>query len=111
MDEHSDEPSSPAANDPQAPLIAEIEDLKAKLEQVNANFAYYESSNEKLEKRVEEQELELQAKNFELVRLRTNVKTNKKEYEDTHRENVKLRRQSSTFEKIVEANEKESKTC
>lgn len=109
MDVYDSEPSSSALNDPKAPLLAEIKDLKDKLEQVNENFKYYEDSNTDLQKKVEEQDLEIQAKDFELVRLRASVRTNKKDYEETHRENVKLRRQSSTYEKIVEANEKEIK--
>lgn len=109
MDLDSSEPSSEAIDDPRAPLIAKIKDLKAKLEQVNENFAYYEDSNFKLQEKVDKQELEIQAKDIELVRLRTHAATHKKEHDETHRENVKLRRQSSTFEKIVEANEKELK--
>ncbi|KAH0285132.1 hypothetical protein KCU62_g7769, partial [Aureobasidium sp. EXF-3399] len=109
MDAHSSEPSPLPFNDPSAPLAAKVKELKAKLEEVNKNFSYYETSNEKLEKKVEEQQLDIKAKNFELLRLRDRVRNHEKEHEETQLENVKLRRQSSTFEKIVEARDKEIK--
>jgi predicted nucleic acid-binding Zn-ribbon protein len=103
----SNSPSSPAFHDPQAHLIQEIEDLKAKLHKTNENFSYYETSNEKLETQVENLTSQLDAKETELKGLRDYIEHNNKEYEETSQENEKLRRQSSTFEKIVVANEKE----
>ncbi|CAD0095997.1 unnamed protein product [Aureobasidium mustum] len=83
----SSEPASPASVDPQSHLQQEIEDLKdkikdlkEKLAQRDDSFAFYERSN---------QELQTQ-------RTRRNA-TGKQ----------KLRRQSSHFEDIVKANEKE----
>jgi predicted nucleic acid-binding Zn-ribbon protein len=104
---YTSEPSSPAFVDHQAPLIAEIKELKAKLEEVNGNFAYYEESNAKLEERVEKQAKDIEQKDLELVYLKEHAEINKKEHDATHSEVVKLRRQSSTFEKIVESNERE----
>ncbi|KAI4737395.1 hypothetical protein E4T50_12139 [Aureobasidium sp. EXF-12298] len=104
---YTSEPSSPAFVDHQAPLIAEIKELKTKLEEVNGNFAYYEESNAKLEEKVEKQAKDIEHKDLELVYLKEHAEINKKEHDATHSEVVKLRRQSSTFEKIVESNERE----
>lgn len=104
---YTSEPSSPAFVDHQAPLIAEIKELKAKLEGVNDNFAYYEDSNVKLEEKVEKQAKDIEQKDLELVYLKEHAEINKKEHDATHSEVVKLRRQSSTFGKIVESNERE----
>lgn len=109
MDAYSSEPSPLPFDDRSAALAAKVEELKAKLEEVNRNFSYYEISNQKLEEKVEEQELDIRAKNSELRGLRNFVRTHEKEREETHSENVKLRRQSSNFEKLVEAKEKEIK--
>jgi predicted nucleic acid-binding Zn-ribbon protein len=103
----SSQPSPPAFHDPQAHLVQEIKDLKAKLHKTNENFSYYETSNEELETKVETLTSALDAKETELKGLRDYIDHNNKEYEETSQENEKLRRQSSTFEKIVVANEKE----
>jgi DNA repair exonuclease SbcCD ATPase subunit len=105
----SSEPSSPASIDLQAPLHQEIKDLKTKLSEVNANFTYYEDSNERLENLVDDQITLLERKDAEIARLTAFINTTTTQYEETASENVKLRRQSSTYEKIVEANAVELK--
>jgi hypothetical protein len=104
----SSEPSSPADfTDLQAPLRQEIKDLKSKLSEVNANFTYYEESNERLENKVDDLTSLLERKDAEIARLKAFINTTTTEHEETAEENVKLRRQCSTYEKIVEANAQE----
>ncbi|KAG9605342.1 hypothetical protein KCU77_g911, partial [Aureobasidium melanogenum] len=110
----SSEPSSPAVVDPQAHLYREIEnlkekikDLKEKLAQRDDNFVYYEESNQKLQQQVEKQTTQLDEKDLVITRLKAHIEAHKKEHEETQQENKKLRRQSSHFEDIVKANEKE----
>ncbi|KAG9959713.1 hypothetical protein KCU61_g7252, partial [Aureobasidium melanogenum] len=110
----SSEPSSPAVVDPQAHLHREIEnlkekikDLKEKLAQRDDNFVYYEESNQKLQQQVEKQTTQLDEKDLVITRLKAHIEAHKKEHEETQQENKKLRRQSSHFEDIVKANEKE----
>lgn len=103
----SSEPSSPALVDPQAPLQQEILALKEKLDKVNDNFVFYEESNQKLQEQVEDLTLQLDQKDLTITKLRVHIEAHKKEHEETQQENKKLRRQSSHFEDIVKANEKE----
>ncbi|KAH0046325.1 hypothetical protein KCU78_g117, partial [Aureobasidium melanogenum] len=105
------EPSSPAVVDPQAQEIEKlkekIKDLKEKLAQRDDNFVYYEESNQKLQQQVEKQTTQLDEKDLVITRLKAHIEAHKKEHEETQQENKKLRRQSSHFEDIVKANEKE----
>ncbi|KAH0164499.1 hypothetical protein KCU67_g5119, partial [Aureobasidium melanogenum] len=107
----SSEPSSPAVVDPQAQEIEtlkeKIKDLKEKLAQRDDNFAYYERSNQELQEQVEDQTAQLDEKDLAITRLKAHIEAHKKEHEETQQENKKLRRQSSHFEDIVKANEKE----
>ncbi|KAG9571604.1 hypothetical protein KCU79_g130, partial [Aureobasidium melanogenum] len=107
----SSEPSSPAVVDPQAQEIEtlkeKIKDLKEKLAQRDDNFAYYERSNQELQEQVEDQTTQLDEKDLVITRLKAHIEAHKKEHEETQQENKKLRRQSSHFEDIVKANEKE----
>jgi hypothetical protein len=104
----SSEPSSPAAStDLTTPLHQEIKDLKSKLSSINENFTYYEESNQRLELRVDDLTSHLERKDTEIARLKAFINTTTTEHEETASENVKLRRQSSTYEKIVEANAQE----
>ena len=110
----SSEPASPASVDPQAHLQQEIEDLKdkikdlkEKLAQRDDSFAFYERSNQELQTQVENQTEQLEQKDLIITRLKTHIESHKKEHAETQQENEKLRRQSSHFEDIVKANEKE----
>jgi hypothetical protein len=78
-----------------------------KLSSVNENFTYYEDSNAQLQTLTDDQVHLLERKDAEIARLKTFIATTTTEHEETASENVKLRRQSSTYEKIVEANAQE----
>ncbi|CAD0111573.1 unnamed protein product [Aureobasidium uvarum] len=106
----SSEPSSPAFVNTTAPLHQEIKNLKGKLDEVNSNFAYYEESNERLEKQVADQSTQLDLKDSIISRLKEHIATHQKEHDETHQENVKLRRESLDLESLVKANEKELKS-
>ncbi|KAH0339559.1 hypothetical protein KCU81_g7158, partial [Aureobasidium melanogenum] len=110
----SSEPPSPAIIDPQAHLHREIQslkdkikDLKEKLAQRDDSFAYYERSNSELQDQVEDQTIQLEEKDLIITKLKAHIEAHKQEHEETQQENKKLRRQSSHFEEIVKANEKE----
>ncbi|KAG9700531.1 hypothetical protein KCU95_g734, partial [Aureobasidium melanogenum] len=110
----SSELSSPAIIDPQAHLHQEIQclkdkikDLKEKLAQRDDSFAYYERSNQELQEQVEDQTIQLEEKDLVINKLKAHIEAHKQEHEETQQENKKLRRQSSHFEELVKANEKE----